>query len=218
MYSMPRAVKTARSYDSSRRQEQARRSRAAVLREARRRFLADGFAATTVGAIAQGADVSVETVYKAFGNKAGLLKAVFDVAAVGDDEPIPLAAREMVAAIKAEPDGRKKLRIYCTAYIERAERMVPVSLLARDAAATDAAAAGVLEELQRERLAGMTEFAQHLRSAHVLRKGVTVDETRDVLWTYASAEIWELLVMQRGWKPNRFARWLEQQLTAALLP
>jgi AcrR family transcriptional regulator len=215
---MPRAVKTARSYDSSRRQEQARQSRAAVLREARRRFLADGFASTTVGAIAEGADVSVETVYKAFGNKAGLLKAVFDVAAVGDDEPVPLAEREMVAAIKAEPDGREKLRIYCTAYIERAERMVPVNLLARDAAATDAAAAGVLEQLRRERLTGMTEFAQHLRAARVLRKGVTVDETRDVLWTYTSAEVWELLVMQRRWKPARFGRWLEQQLTAALLP
>src|SRR5215468_12401309 len=108
MYSMPRSVKAPRSYDSSRRQEQARQSRAAVLREARRRFLADGFASTTVGVIAEGADVSVETVYKAFGNKAGLLKAVFDVAAVGDDEPIPLAEREMVAAIKAEPDSHKK--------------------------------------------------------------------------------------------------------------
>src|SRR5262249_59792052 len=113
MYPMPRAVKAARSYDSSRRQEQARQSRAAVLQEARRRFLADGFASTTVGAIADGADVSVETVYKAFGNKAGLLKAVFDVAAVGDDEPVPLAEREMVVAIKAESDGRNKLRLYC---------------------------------------------------------------------------------------------------------
>jgi AcrR family transcriptional regulator len=168
--------------------------------------------------IAEGADVSVETVYKAFGNKAGLLKAVFDVAAVGDDEPIPLAEREMVAAIKAEPDGRKKLHIYCMAYIERAERMVPVNLLARDAAATDAAAAGVVAQLRRERLTGMTEFAQHLRDARVLRKGVTVDESRDVLWTYTSAELWEMLVMQRGWKPDRFGRWLEQQLAAALLP
>jgi AcrR family transcriptional regulator len=189
-----------------------------VLREARRRFLADGYAATTVGAIAEGADVSVETVYKAFGNKAGLLKAVFDVAAVGDDEPIPLAEREMVAAIRAEPDGRKKLRIYCRSYIKRAERMVPVHLLARDAAATDAAAEGVLEQLHRERLTGMTEFAQHLREARVLRKGVTIVEARDVLWTYTSAEVWEMLVMQRGWKPDRFAGWLQQQLTAALLP
>jgi len=215
---MPRSVKAPRSYDSSRRQEQARQSRAAVLREARRRFLADGFASTTVGVIAEGADVSVETVYKAFGNKAGLLKAVFDVAAVGDDEPIPLAEREMVAAIKAEPDGHKKLHIYCMAYIERAERMVPVNLLARDAAATDATAAGVLAQLRRERLTGMTEFAQHLRESRVLREGVTVDESRDVLWTYTSAEVWEMLVMQRGWKPDRFGRWLEQQLTAALLP
>ena len=188
------------------------------MREARRRFLADGFASTTVGAIADGADVSVESVYKAFGNKAGLLKAVFDVAAVGDDEPVPLAEREMVAAIKAEPDGREKLRIYCRSYIERAERMVPVNLLARDAAANDAAAAGVLQKLHRERLTGMTEFAQHLRDARVLRKGVTVDEARDVRWTYTSAEVWEMLVMQRGWKPDRFGRWLNQQLTAALLP
>jgi AcrR family transcriptional regulator len=189
-----------------------------VLREARRRFLADGFAATTVSAIAEGADVSVESVYKAFGNKAGLLKAMFDVAAVGDDEPIPLAAREMVAAIRAEPDGREKLRIFCMSYIERAERMVPVNLLARNAAATDAAAASVLEQLQRERLTGMTEFAEHLREARVLRKGVTIDEARDVLWTYTSAEVWEMLVMQRGWKPDRFARWLQRQLAAALLP
>src|SRR5262249_5866603 len=120
--------------------------------------------------------------------------------------------------IKAEPDGRKKLRIYCMAYIDRAERMVPVNLLARDAAATDAAAAGVLKQLHRERLRGMTEFAQHLREARVLRKGITVDEARDVLWTYTSAELWEMLVMQCGWKPDRFGRWLEQQLTAALLP
>jgi AcrR family transcriptional regulator len=189
-----------------------------VLREARRRFLADGFASTTLGAIAEAADVSVETVYKAFGNKAGLLKAVFDVAAVGDDEPIPLAEREMVAAIKAEPDGRKKLRIFSMSYIERAERMVPVNLLARNAAATDAAAAGVLEQLQRERLTGMTEFAQHLREARVLRKGITVDEARDVLWTYTAAEVWEMLVIHRGWKPDRFGRWLQQQLVAALLP
>lgn len=215
---MSRPVKPPRVYDSSRRREQARRARAEVLREARRRFLDDGYAATTLGAIADAAGVSVETVYKGFGNKAGLLKAVFDVAIVGDDEPVPLVERDMVAQINAEPDGHQKLRIYCGGYVERAARAVPVHLLARDAAATDPAAAGVLEQFQRERLTGMTAFAAHLRDANVLRRGVTAGEARDVLWVHTSAELWDLLVQQRGWKPERFGRWLHQQLVAALLP
>src|SRR5437879_120379 len=82
MYLMSRSVKGPRQYDSSRRQAQARLTRAAVLEAARHAFFEKGYAATTVGAIAAAAEVSVETVYKAFGNKAGLLKAMFDIAIV----------------------------------------------------------------------------------------------------------------------------------------
>src|SRR5215211_1427456 len=100
-----------RPYDASRRQEAARRTRARVLEVARERFLADGYAATTLASIATAADVSVETINKAFRNKAGVLKAMFDVAIAGDDEPVPIAERGFVAAIQAEPDGPAKLRI-----------------------------------------------------------------------------------------------------------
>src|SRR6516165_5171224 len=148
---MPSSVKTPRSYDSRRRREQARQSRAAVLREARRRFLADGFASTTVGVIAEGADVSVETVYKAFGNKAGLLKAVFDVAIVGDDEPIPMAERDEIKRLQAEPDAQQKLRLYAELYAGRAKRGVPFELLARAAAASDPAAEEVWAQMAQER-------------------------------------------------------------------
>src|SRR6478672_10547771 len=95
-------VKGRRAYDSSRRQEQARRTRAAVLDAARRQFLDAGYAATTMAGVAAGAGVSVETVYKAFANKPGLVKAVFDVAVVGDDEPVPLMQREFVRRNQAE--------------------------------------------------------------------------------------------------------------------
>ena len=133
---MSDGVKGVRSYDSSGRQAQARRTRAAVLEAARAAFLDHGYAATTLGTIAEQAGVSVETVYKAFGNKAGLLKAVFDVAIVGDDEAVPLAARDMVARINVEPDGAKKLAIYSREYAVRAERSVPIQLLVRDAGAS----------------------------------------------------------------------------------
>ena len=46
-------VKSRRVYNSRGRQEQARRTRNAILDLARRRFLADGYAATTMASIAK---------------------------------------------------------------------------------------------------------------------------------------------------------------------
>src|SRR5689334_17406714 len=105
-------VNPTRSYDASRRQEQARQNRLAVLRAAQALFVERGYAKTTMGDVADAAGVSVETVYKAFTNKPGLVKAVFDVAVVGDDEAIPLMEREFVQRNIAEPDPRRKLEAY----------------------------------------------------------------------------------------------------------
>lgn len=214
---MGRPVKRTRPYDSSRRRDQARRTRADILEAARARFLERGYATTTVAEIAADVGVSVETVYKAFSNKAGLLKAVFDLAIVGDDEPIPLQQRDMVARIEAEPDGRRKLEIYGAAYAERAQRAVPVDLLVRDAAASDAGARTVLDQLNRERLTGMTAFARHLSASKVLRKDVRAADALDILWLFTAPEVYERLVIQRGWSTRRFGTWITQQLVASLL-
>lgn len=214
---MSSPVKGRRPYDSTRRQEQARQTRAGILDAARAQFLERGYAATTVGDIASAVGVSVETVYKAFANKAGLLKAMFDVAIVGDDAPIPFQQREVVARIRAEPDGRKKFEIYGDDYAERAERAVPVQLLVRAAAAADPSARAVLDQLNQERLSGMTAFSQHLHESKVLRKGLQARDALDVLWLFTAPETYERLVIERSWTTRRFGRWIAQQLCAALL-
>jgi AcrR family transcriptional regulator len=217
---MARSVKPPprRRYDASRRQEQARANRAAVLAAARRRFLEDGYAATTLAAIAGEAEVSVETIYKAFGNKPGLLKAVVDVAIAGDDEPVPIMDREFVQRNIAEPDARRKLEQYAEHFEESAGRSMPVTLLARDAALTDPGAAAVWEQLESERLIGMTAFGAHLHAGGYLRDGVTADEARDVLWAYTSPELWDIMIVRRGWSAGRYATWQARALIAALLP
>ena len=214
---MSGAVKPRRRYDARGRQDQARRTRWTVLEAARRLFLEQGYAPTTMAAIAAEAAVSVETVYKAFGNKAGLLKSVFDVSIVGDDEPVPLVQRESIRRLEAEGDPRRKLGMYGEHLSETSVRSVPVQLLVRSAAASDPAAAAVWEEMSAERLSGMTAFARHLHDGGHLRPGVSVEEARDVLWTYNSAEVYELLVMKRGWSPERYGRWIADALIAALL-
>ncbi len=215
---MSRPVKTSRRYDSSRRQEQARQTRRAVLAAARRIFLDRGYAATTVAAIAAEAGVSVETVYKGFGNKPGLFKAVIDVAIVGDDEPVPMLQRDRVRRMEAERDAPRELELYGAHLAESAPRRVPIELLVRAAAASDAGAAGVWNQLETERLTGMAFFARHLHEGGHLRPDVSVDEARDVLWIYNSPELYDLLVMRRGWSPERYGRWVAEALAAALLP
>ena len=64
----------------------------------------------------------------------------------------------------------------------------------------------------------MAFFARHLSEGSHLRPGVSVEEARDVLWTYNSAEIFELLVMRREWTPRRYGGWMADALAAALLP
>jgi AcrR family transcriptional regulator len=171
-----------------------------------------------MGAIAGEAGVSVETVYKAFGNKPGLAKAVFDVSIVGDDDPVPFVQREKVARMRAEPDPRRMLHMYGDHLAETAPRSAPVQLLIKAAAASDPGAAAVWDQLQAERLAGMTMMATQLHDSGRLRPDLSVADARDVLWTCNAAEIYELLVLGRRWTPERYGRWVADALIAALLP
>jgi AcrR family transcriptional regulator len=214
---MARSVKRTRPYDSTRRQEQARQTRAAILDAAGTLFRERGYARTTVAAVAEAADVSVETVYKAFGNKARLLKGVFDVAIVGDHAPVPMLQRELVQRIEAAPDPRRKFEMYGDHLAQAGPRAGPVQLLVRAAAAGDPEVAAVWDQMSSERLYGLTEFARHLYEGEYLRAGVTLEEARDVLWTYNSVELYDLLVLQRGWIPERYGAWVARALASALL-
>src|SRR4051794_11907552 len=105
-------VKTRKPYDATGRQEQARAGRRRGLGAATPMFLGRGYAAPTPPAAARAPGVSAQSVYKAFGNKPGLLKAVFDVAMAGDDEPMTMMQRKALTRVREEPDPRRKLRLY----------------------------------------------------------------------------------------------------------
>jgi AcrR family transcriptional regulator len=213
---MPDPVKR-RTYDSSRRQEQARQARARVLAAARHRFLAEGYRATALPAVAADAGVSVESIYKAFGNKPGVLKAVFDIAVAGDDEPVAIMDRAWVAAINAEPDIARKLHLYSDHLVASMPRTAPILLLARAAATLDADVSALWQQLQNERLIGMTAFAGHLVATGLLRADLTQDDVRDLLWTLNSVNVYELLVLERGWTADRYGRFVADALVAALV-
>lgn len=207
-----------RSYDGRARREKALATRRAVLNAARDLLERQGFAATTMAAVARVAGVSAETVYKTFGSKPALVKAVFDVVIAGDDAPVSVADRPETQLIRQQSDARTKLRSYAEGAAERARRSAAIQLVVRNGAASDPALARLWEQLQDERLTGMTMFARHLAETGCLRAEVDVGTARDILWTCISVEVYDLLVNQRGWSPAAYADWLGRTLIASLAP
>jgi AcrR family transcriptional regulator len=209
-------VKTRRRYDSSTRREQARRTRELLMDTAERQFLEAGYAATTVGAIAAAAGVSVETVYKSFGGKSGLVRAIYDRGLLGAGRAAAYERSDQMR--ERETDPRVVMREWGVLTTEVASVITPIRLLIRAAAASDPEMASLLADSDSERLTRMEHHARFLAERGYLREGVTVARAADVLWTCSSAEFYELLVLNRGWTPAEFARFVADFMIDALLP
>jgi AcrR family transcriptional regulator len=209
-------VKPKRRYNSTGRQAQARRNRQAILDAAQRQFLEGGYAATTIAAVAAEAGVSVETIYKAFGGKSGLVRGIYDRGLAGPD-PVP-AYRRADEVRELETDPRAIMRSWGTIASEVSAVVSPVERLVRAAAASDPDMAALLKAHNDLRERRARHHARFLKRRGYLREGVSVAQAADILWTCTSDELYDLLVTQRGWSPPRFARFLADFMITALLP
>ncbi|MBV9003877.1 MAG: TetR/AcrR family transcriptional regulator [Solirubrobacterales bacterium] len=211
----PSDVKRSRTYNARRRRDQARRNRSRILHAATRMFLRDGYSATTVQAIATAAGVSADTIYKSFGGKPGLIRAIRDRALEGEG-PVP-AERRSDELQERESDPRAIISAWGDFVAELAPRASPILLLIRDVAATDAEVRALRDELDADRLKRMTSNARRLRDAGHLRPGTSLAQAADILWTYSSPELYELLVLRRGWTATRYGRYVAAAMINVLL-
>jgi AcrR family transcriptional regulator len=208
-------VKTKRRYDSSRRREQAERTRSAILDTAHRRFLEHGYAATTVARIAEEAGASVETLYKAYGGKAGLVRALWERGLRGRGA-IPAPERsDLLSSTATDPVA--VLKGWGRFITELAPEGAPIVLLIRAAAATDADMAALHAEVEEQRRRRMRHNARRLKERGWLRAGISLSQATDILWTYSSAELYDLLVLRSGWSPRRYGEFVADATIAALL-
>jgi AcrR family transcriptional regulator len=204
-----------RGYDASRRREQAQRTRVAIIDAARRRFLRVGYTATTIASVAADAGASADTIYKSFGGKAGLLRAVCEDALTGAG-PVP-AEQRSDAMQAAETDPATMLRGLGTLTTEVAPRIAPLLLLLSTAAESDPALAELRADLEAARLTRMTQVARTLAAKTHLRAGRAVDKAADIMWAYSAPELYRLLVLTRGWSPERYGQFVGESLVDALL-
>jgi AcrR family transcriptional regulator len=212
---MESPVKTSRP---DRRSRRTARTRQAILTAAAALFADRGYAGTTLQAIADAADVSVETVYVRFGSKSNLLAAYLDMVVVGDDEPVPLLDREPVRAIAAETNQRRQIRMLAHLARTILESAAPAQQILAGAAAADRA----LEELivlddQRRRTTHRA-FIDMLRRNGPLRSGLSLDQAVDTYSALSNPGTYAFLTNRRGWTPDQFETWIADSFERLLLP
>lgn len=208
-------VNAGRRYDSSGRKAGAFRTRTVVLDVAERQFLEAGYGAATIASIAQEAGVSVETIYKSFGTKSRLVREIYERGLEGRGNTRAYERSDEMR--NRESDPRRIMREWGRLTAEVASAVAPIRIVMRHVALTDPEIAVVLETAESERLARMRHHARFLNARGHLRDGVTVSEATDLLWICSSLEIYELLVMRRGWADARFARYVGNLMISALL-
>jgi AcrR family transcriptional regulator len=206
-----------RSYSSTLRTDQARRTRRRIVDAAAELFAEHGYAGTTIDAVATAAGVSRKTVFDSVGGKAQLMKLAYDFAIVGDDEPVPLADRPEMRAMLAEPDYGKRLAMYAALVVGIDRRLSSAWRAFEGAATSDPEAAKFYVAMVQQRRQAMREAAQMFADAGALRPDLDVEVAADLMWFYNDPSLYDKLVRQRGWSVDRFQAWLAEALQVQLL-
>ena len=214
---MADAVKSKRRYDSPRRREQAATTRRQILKAAQRLFERQGYAATTMAAIAAEAGVAGKTVYLAFETKSGLLRALWNLLLRGDEEDVPIAQRRWYREVLEEPDPERQLRLGAANARAVKERIGGVIEVIRAAATLDANVAALWNRIETEFHANQRVIVERIGAKGALRPGLDVDRATDILWTLNHPTVWQLLVVQRGWTPDEYERWFADAACSQLL-
>lgn len=184
---------------------------------ARSLFLERGYVATTIESISDRSDTPQATVYRLFSSKLGILKAVLDVAIVGDDQSVPMADRPQVRSLLGDPDPVQQVTGFAALLRDLMARTAPVHRLLADAARSDADAASLLAEIARQRQQGQRRIARSLARSGALKPGLRERDAADVIHALASPEVYGLMVFDRGWSGDRYEDWVRAILVDQLL-
>lgn len=200
----------------TRRAQKAQETHERIVDAATSLFLERGYVQTTIDAIADAADVAVETVYARFRNKTNLMIAVKD-AAVTERGQVPLDQRPELQALAAEPDQHRQLEIAAALSRGMLERISPIYAALRDAAAADDALREHLAaEIDRRRKFQRT-IVKLIATTGPLRQDITPEQAADTYSALANPDLYLLLTTHHRWSANHYQTWLAKSLQHLLL-
>jgi AcrR family transcriptional regulator len=189
---------------------QAAATRADILASARRLFAQHGFAGTPIADIAAAAGVAVQTVYKVFASKEGILLGLLDT--------FEAEARRLsdVVDFTTPTDPREQIRAVVAFHRQLFETSHDLLDVFRSAGAAQGELAVLWTEGGRRRRQGQAAVVRQWHRKGYLRKGLGLGAGADQLWAMTSPDLYSLLVVQSGWTPDAYETWLNQTLAGML--
>jgi AcrR family transcriptional regulator len=170
-----------------------------------------------MAAIAKEARVALKTVYLAFETKSGVLRALWHLMLRGDEVDAPVAQRAWYLEVLNEPDPERQLRLDARNSRIVKLRIGPILEVIRAAAPTDPEIARLWERIGADFYDNQRAIVARLHERGALRDELDVNGAADVLWTLIHPSVWQLLVVGRGWAPERYEQWLADTACAQLL-
>jgi AcrR family transcriptional regulator len=208
---MKRSGEKKRPYHSRVRQRQAEETRQRILAAARSLFEQQGYALTTLEAIAERADVSPKTIAAVYGSKHALLRQVIDPEAFG------LRFQQLLEELRATRDLARRLSLVAQITRQAYEPLVGSLELLRTAGTLTPDLEQLAQQVEARRRQNQTRLMAALHQQEALRPGLSLEEATDVLWALTSYELYRLLVVQQRWEPARYETWLARLLIDQLL-
>jgi AcrR family transcriptional regulator len=214
---MPRSVKQRRPYNSRLRQEQAATTRRQILLAAQERFERDGYAATSMAAIASATGVSLKTVYVAFETKSGVLRALWHLLLRGERDSVPVGEQDWYREVLDEPDPGRQLRLNMRNSRTVKVRAGAILEVIRAAAPADPDIGALWARIQKEFHDNQRALVQSLADKGALKPGLDVAGATDILWALNHPSLYALLAGEREWSPERYEHWLGDLMCSQLL-
>ena len=209
---------TKRTYDNSRREANVRAARVQVIAAAKELLIERGYPATTLEQIADQADTSLPTLYRMFGSKHALLKAVLDTSFVGDDEPVAFGDRPQVQAALGGGDPEALIDAFAIICREVQDRSCEIYRVLSTAALVDDEAAELLVEIRQQAHTGRSRIVAALRAMDALDPDLSRREAEDIVYTCLSFEVAWILTVERGWSAKQYELWVARSLRGLLTP
>ena len=207
-----------RRYDNTSRQTQATARRHAILRAGHELLVTNGYSATTMATIAEAAGVSVETVYKGFGNKPELVRQILGTAVAGDDDPIALIDRPAMQAALRARSGAQILAAFADASTDILTRIGPLlATLLVAGRAGEPELRDIAHTANEQRLADVRRIIDAVAATGDLHPALDPARAADILWTIGSPEVHQQLTVDRGWSNDDYRSWLTTTLRAVLV-
>ena len=206
---MSRTRSGTRPYRSAERAERRSRTQLAILAAAEAVFKERGYASATMQAVADGAGVSLPTVYLYFRSKPALVRSLADAISSTEEFDVKRALGQS-DPLRMFETGARVLRLMH-------QRGEVVADVLRSAAGGDPELSLEWRRWQRRHLEAMKAVADSLEQQEALQGGLDAASAADVLYTIGGPETFRQLVRERGWSATRYERWIAEAARRLLL-